>query len=152
MADPITFDSTSPRLALPLLFAGQAQKEVYVNEALALIDTLLHGVIEGTANTPPASPVDGTCWLVGTAPSGDWAGTAGKLASRQGGNWIFITPRDGIRLLNRSTAQEILYSGGWKIAARPGSPSGGTTVDAEARTAIGQIITALTTAGVIPAT
>ena len=151
MPDPIAFDSASPRFALPLLFAGQAQKEIYVNVALALVDALLHGAIEGTANAPPSVPVDGTCWLVGSAPTGDWAGASGKLAARQGGTWLFIAPRDGIRLLNRATGQDVLYSGGWKFPARPSTPAGGTTIDNEARTAIGQIISALATAGLIPA-
>ena len=151
MPDPIAFDSASPRFALPLLFAGQAQKEIYLNEALALVVALLHGAIEGTANAPPSAPVDGTCWLVGSAPTGDWAGASGKLAARQGGNWLFIAPRDGIRLLNRATGQDMLYSGGWKFPARPSTPAGGTTIDNEARTAIGQIISALATAGLIPA-
>ena len=133
------------------MLPGQAQKEIYVNEALALLDALLHGAIEGTASSPPATPADGNCWLVGASPTGDWAGAGGKIAARQGGNWLFITPRDGIRLFNRATGQELLYSSGWQSASRPAAPTGGTTVDSQARAAIGQIITALTTAGVIPA-
>ncbi|MBS0255818.1 MAG: DUF2793 domain-containing protein [Proteobacteria bacterium] len=151
MTTPFTFDSASPRFGLPLLFAGQAQKEAHVNEAHALSDALLHCAIEGVANAPPASPVEGSCWLVGPAPSGDWAGQAGKLAARQAGNWLFIAAQDGMRVLNRATAQDMRYAGGWKTASRPASPSGGTTIDAEARAAIGQILTALTTAGLIPA-
>ena len=45
------------RLKLPLLAAGQAQKEAWHNEALLLVDRLLAGVIEGAASaTPPGSP------------------------------------------------------------------------------------------------
>ena len=38
MTTPINFTTTTGRFNLPLLFAAQAQKEVYVNEALAIVD------------------------------------------------------------------------------------------------------------------
>lgn len=96
MSDPIVFEGASPRFALPMLFAGQAQKEVYVNEAHARIDALMHCAIEGLANTAPATPANGTVWLINTAPTGEWAGQAGKLACRQDGMWVFVSPKDGM--------------------------------------------------------
>lgn len=151
MSDPL-YDSRTARFDLPLLFAGQAQKEGFVNETSARIDALLHGAIEGELAIPPAVPTDGQMWLIGAGPSGAWLGQTGKLAARQSGNWLFATPRDGLKLLNRASGQEIRYSGSWKAAARPALPSGGTTIDAEARTAIAGIVAALTAAGIVPAT
>ena len=150
MSDPFLFDTASPRFGLPLLFAGQAQKEVFVNEAHALADALLHAAIEGEAAAPPAIPVDGQNWLVGASATGDWAGQDGMLACRQGGNWLFVTPRDGMRLLDRTTGQERRFFGTWKIAEEAGEPTGGLTVDAEARVAISQLIVALKVAGIYP--
>jgi hypothetical protein len=149
MSEPLTFDSATARFLLPLLFAGQAQKEFTVNEALALTDALLHCAIEGEADNPPASPTDGTAWLVGAAPSGDWTGQAGMLALRQLGNWLFVAPRDGLRVLDRSTGQEIRYAGTWLAPMAPAAPSGGATVDAEARAALSNLIDRLIDAGIL---
>src|SRR5690348_3365096 len=135
MSDPITFASASPRHGLPLLFSGQSQKEFFVNEAHALVDALLHAAVEGEDDAPPSTPAEGECWLVGESPSGAWAGHAGALASYQAGGWIFAAPRDGLRVLDRASGQEIRYRDGWQRPATPPEPVGGTTVDAEARAA-----------------
>jgi len=152
MSDPIVFTSASPRFGLPLLFAGQAQKEVFVNEAHALTDALLHPAVEGEADAPPANPAAGECWLVGDTPSGAWAEHAGEIASFQPGGWVFAAPRDGVRLLDRSTGQDIRYRGTWQRPATPGVPTGGTTVDAEARTAIADLVAALVAGGLLAET
>lgn len=149
MASPVTFDSTSPRLRLPLLFAGQAQKELFVNEALSIADALLHGAIEGSASTPPTSPIDGQNWLISASPTGDWAGHSGEIACRQSGAWIFVQPVDGMKVLNRPNGQFMIYRGGWNSAATPNLPTGGATIDSEARAAINQIVAALKIAGVL---
>ena len=150
MPDPIAFDSTSPRFSLPMLFAGQAQKEAFVNEAHALTDALLHCAIEGEAAAPPATPVDGTNWLVAASPIGAWAGQAGKIACRQAGNWLFVVPRDGMTLLNRTNGQQRRFFAGWLSPAAPAAPSGGSTVDTEARAAIAALVAALRAAGIFP--
>ena len=150
MPEPIAYPSASARFALPFLFSAQIQKEAFVNEAHALTDALLHAAIEGTADTPPATPADGECWLVGAAPSGAWADHAGHLAAWQAGTWLFVVPRDGIHLLDRSTGQSVLYHGGWRRPAAPDAPTGGATVDAEARAAIAELVSALVAGGFFP--
>lgn len=131
--------------------AGQAQKEAFVNEAHALTDALLHCAIDGEATAPPGTPANGSNWLVASAPTGDWAGQAGKIACRQAGNWLFIEPRDGMRLLDRSTGQERHYFSGWQVPVAPAAVAGGSTIDAEARAAITSLISALRIAGVFAA-
>lgn len=149
MPDPITFASTSPRLGLPLLHAGQSQKEFFVNEAHALVDALLHAAIEGEADAPPSTPADGETWLVGDTPSDVWTGHAGALASFQAGDWIFASPRDGMAVLDRATGQSIRFLDGWQRPATPAEPVGGATVDTQARSAIVGLIEVLIASGIL---
>ena len=150
MPDPI-FDTTTVRFELPLLFAGQAQKEGYVNEMAARIDALLHLAVEAELGFPPASPNDGQAWLIAAGASGGWSGKAGQVAARQAGNWLYFRPRHGMRLLNRATGQFIQFTGTWTAPARPATPSGGSVVDVEARAAIAALLSSLTNAGIVPA-
>ena len=82
MTDPVIFASTSPRFGLPLLFAGQAQKEFTINEGIALTDALLHLAVEGEALSPPVAPAEGDCWLIHPSASGDWVGYGRQCARR----------------------------------------------------------------------
>ena len=55
----------TPRFALPFILPGQAQKELFHNEALVRIDLALHPAVEGApAAAPPADPEEGRCWVV----------------------------------------------------------------------------------------
>ena len=142
------FDSTSPRFGLPLLFAGQAQKETFVNEAHALADMLMHCAIHGESEAPPADPAEGDAWLVGTDPAGAWAGQAGKLAGWQGGNWLFVTPRRGMRVFDLAAGQDRRYAGEWLAPDAPPVPAGGGVIDAEARAAIAALVAAMQQSGI----
>ena len=151
MTDPLSFTSASPRFALPFLFAGQAQKEFFVNEAHARADMLLHAAVAGETNDPPLDPAEGECWLVGDTPSGEWTGHAGALASRQAGAWLFAAPLAGMRIFDIATGQHLLFAESWRRAPAPPAPTGGATVDAEARDTLATLVEALKTAGIFAA-
>lgn len=150
MTDPITFQSTSARHALPLLFAAQAQKEVVLNESLLRLDMLLHCAAESVASTPPQAPQEGQCWIVGSPASGLWAGKEGAIAAYTGGDWLYLTPPAGMQCWLKAAGQWLRYDNGWHAPAAPAAPSGGSVVDSESRAALAAIINALTEAGIFP--
>lgn len=150
MPDPIAFESATARMALPLLFTAQANKEAFHNEALARIDGLLHTAVQGESATPPEASEDGECWLVADTASGAWMGHARSLAMRQSGQWLFARPLQGMRVYDVSTQQYVMFSGTWQKASTIEEPSGGMIVDSEARAAIGALLSALRAAGIFP--
>lgn len=160
---------TTPRLSLPLLASGQAQKELVHNEALAQLDVLVGAAVETVQPTPPALPSVGQCWIVGAAPTGAWVGRSGSVACWTANGWRFAPPREGLRALVTSSglwadhvggvwatgvlrATELRVGGQQVIGSRQpaiGDPSGGSVADAEARAAIGAILTAMRAHGLI---
>lgn len=150
MTDPISFASATPRFALPMLFAAQAQKETFVNEAHVLTDALLHPVVEGESNAEPVSPLNGECWLVGAAPSGTFATHEDAIACHHEGQWLFAAPIEGMAVFDRSSGQFRHYHDGWASVSAISPPSGGAVADQEAREAINSILDALAVAGILP--
>jgi hypothetical protein len=161
---------TSTRLKLPLLAAGQAQKETTHNEALALVDMLVQPVVLAVApGAVPASPLPGQCWIVGPGAVGAWAGQDGALACWTSGGWRFSSPFEGMTvwdtatgtMARRTVSQWVtgevsasLYrvAGLQVVGARQpviNAPSGGATIDAEARIVIGNILSALRIHGLV---
>lgn len=163
-------DDTSVRLGLPLLQSGQTQKEMFHNEALTLLDFAVQPVVEAVGlNTPPASPVAGACWIIGTAPTGAWTGQAGALAGWTSGGWRYVAAREGMAAWSRADGAFARFSGGaWVVGTISGTrlvlggdsvvgprqpaianPGGGTTIDVEARAALKQVLGALRSHGLI---
>ena len=161
---------TTPRLALPFILPGQAQKELFHNEALTRIDLALHPAVEGPPEAePPPAPAEGECRIVAPGALGDWSGRDNMLAMWTESGWRFVAPSPGTSAWNKASAVPLLWDGyqwrdgelasagllvnglrvvGGRQPAVP-SPSGGTIIDEEARAAINALTAALMSHGLI---
>jgi Protein of unknown function (DUF2793) len=117
------------RFELPLILPSQAQKHVTHNEALTLLDGLVHLVIEsqGAAAPPPGASVD-QAFLVGASATGAWIGQDGNLAFNTDAGWRFAAPVRGITAFFASANElRIFEQGVWtKIGDYTGSLSPAT--------------------------
>jgi hypothetical protein len=140
------------------------------NEALQTIDAVVSATVEEPPrNDPPVSPAEGSSYIVGAAPTGAWAGKAGQVATMSGAGWRFVEPVEGLSALVRTSRLRAQYVGGsWEIgvaraavieiggeqvvgtqSAAIAAPTGGPTIDAEARATINEILAALRGHGLI---
>jgi len=160
-------DATA-RFALPFIAPGQAQKELFHNEALMRIDAALQPTVEAIAqDDPPAAPTVGQCWVVGAAPTGAWAGQGGTIAAWSDGGWRFVAPLAGTTAWSRADGLFARYDGNrWILGEIVGSrvivggvqvvgmqqaaiaaPTGGSVIDVEARATLSAIIAVLKSHG-----
>lgn len=149
MSDPIAFPSSTVALGLPLLVAGQAQKEFFVNQALCLLDALHMHTVRASQSTPPATATESDCYRVKAPATGVWAGHEDRVAVLIAGEWHYIEPVQGMALFDRAADNFLVYRSGWKAAQAPALPTGGTVVDVEARAAIAALIQSLKALGVL---
>src|SRR5207237_7078994 len=87
--------SGTPRLSLPFLSPGQAQKEFFHNESLQTLDVLVAGAVDEQRDNPPSAPLVGKAYIFGNAPTGEWAGKASCIAAYGAGGWRYISALDG---------------------------------------------------------
>lgn len=86
----------STLLSLPYIQPSQAQKHVTHNEAIRLLDWIVQlSVPESPNPTPPAAPVVGDRFIVGSSATGVWAGHDNSIAVFEDTGWLFITPNIG---------------------------------------------------------
>lgn len=141
----------TPRLGLPLLAVAQAQKELTHNEALIALDALVHAAVEaGPVVAPPTTPAEGQCWIVGSAPTGEWLERDGTIALWTAGGWRFLAPREGMQVIRLVDRARIRYDGGeWISPDTIAAPSGGAVIDVEARAALAALMLAIQAQGLM---
>lgn len=160
----------SARLGLAYLQAAQIQKEATVNEGFAALDLAVSAAVDGyLVNAPPVSPAVGSCYVIGSAPTGAWAGHALAMAGYTEGGWRFISPVSGLTALDKASGEFATFtSGAWEMGhvraaklsvggnqvvgarlAAVADATGGATVDAEARAVIAAILARLRLHGLI---
>jgi len=102
----------TPLLSLPLILPAQAQKHVTHNEALRLLDILLHlAVLDRTRTEAPALPTEGDRHIIASPASGAWTGQDGKVAAFWGGVWVFLAPRPGWQARVLDEEVTLIWSG-----------------------------------------
>ena len=164
--------AATPRLSLPFLSVGQAQKEFTHNEALQTLDALVAGAVESPPiAVPPIAPTIGSTYIVAEGATNAWAGKSQCVAAWTSGGWRFIAPVEGMRMFEKSSGTFAAFlNGAWELGILRGSalfvdgqqvigpkcdaiasPSGGAVVDSEARAAIDDILNTLRQHGLIAA-
>ena len=129
-----------------------------LRELLRTLDCLIMPVAMARQDAPPASPVDGDTYIVGTAPTGAWAGQANRIArySEQTATdqWEFYLPKEGWQVVvqtGQGFGTQYSYSGSaWitlaglpEYADQAAATTAGLTTGELFRTAAGQILVKL---------
>jgi hypothetical protein len=115
---PLTADQASPRLQLPYLAAGQAQKHVTVNETISALDGLIQTAVESAALTAePAAPPEGALYILPAGRAGpEWAlHPAGSLLRYADGGWTRLAANDGAVAYVKDEGALLFRAGGaWR--------------------------------------
>jgi hypothetical protein len=104
--------TATPRLSLPLLAAGQAQKHVTHNDALTRLDALVHLVVDSRTQTAsPATPTELSAYIVPEGGGGAFAGRTDQVALFEDGGWTFLAPRTGWQAWVADEGEHNLWTG-----------------------------------------
>jgi hypothetical protein len=133
--------------------AGLTQSDTILNDLLEKLEIKLNAsVVSRTVTAEPGSPSGGDMYILGATHTGtDWGGYAQHdIAYYDGTAWSNLTPIEGMQAVVADDDEIVVFNAAaWgpfaalTLASKINDPSGGGTIDAEARTAIGSIIDAL---------
>lgn len=133
--------TTSPDWGTPLVVNQQSQPEVTHNVAILMLQAIAVGGALTITNTP-GTLTDGNLYIIGTSPTGAWAGRANKLAYAYGGSWYYLpgvdsdgTPitmgarHEGLRVYVQDQNTTYLWTGSAWMGSTAVSISLGITAD-----------------------
>ena len=140
----------TPRFAMPMLAAAQAHKEVTHNEALLILDFLMHPAVQSIASDPSLlTPAEGQSWLVGDAAAGIWGSHEKDIACWTNGGWRFVKPTEAMTIFLEDEGCHIRFrNGNWSLPTNLTGAAGGAVQDVEARSAIDSILNLLRDVGI----
>ena len=109
---------STPNLGLATVPQNSLQPSIPLNDALQLIDALLHLSIQDKDLSKPPATTDadsGKRWIVGPSPTDAWAGHEKEIALCTGANlWRFIPPKEGMRAWVSDESHDYQYKkDGW---------------------------------------
>jgi hypothetical protein len=81
------------------------------NPNFAKLDALVHLTVIAITATPPTTPVNGDCYIVGTGATGVWAGHVDDIAVYYTSGWLFIDPAIGVRAFDRTSDGYVRFDG-----------------------------------------
>ncbi|TJV51165.1 MAG: DUF2793 domain-containing protein [Mesorhizobium sp.] len=119
--------TTSDRMGITELASSQLNRSATVNQAIAGLETGAgaYACVAVGINTPPGSPTAGQAWVIGTSPTGAWAGKAAYVARYYQSAWLFIPPIKGYRAYDQTANSQYLYDGSAWSAIGIGGDVGG---------------------------
>lgn len=82
-----------------------------------------------TTNSPPGTPADGDCYVIGSSPTGAWTGKAGRIALYESSAWAYYLPYEGAQLYDKSSDAVIKYDGAAWVAQVAGYSSVSNAAD-----------------------
>jgi Protein of unknown function (DUF2793) len=101
----------TPKMAMPYIVTGQAQKEITHNDALNDLDSLAQiTVLSRAVITPPLTPFEGDSYIIPSTATGAWAGNTNAIASYYSG-WRIKVPKAGWQAYVQDESMMCLYDG-----------------------------------------
>lgn len=111
----------TPNLNLPTAPAGATDLSIAFNDAMQVVDAFLPLVVQDKDLSAPPATVGGDVgkrWIIGAAPTGDWAGKAGQIAlCTDAGVWKYLAAPLFIRayVVDESAEYRQTAAGVWTI-------------------------------------